>query len=255
MLLSLLLLAAGPVWADEPEASEEWVALFNGKDLTGWTPKFRGYALGINHSNTFRVEGGVLRVVYDGSSKFEGTYGHLFYNTPYSNYVLRVEYRFVGDQVTGGPGWALRNSGIMIHSQPPDTMGLGQEFPVSLEAQLLGGDGENQRSTGNLCTPGTHVVMEGKLVKKHCISSSSKTHHGEQWVTAQVEVHGNGRILHFINGEQVLEYGQPQLDPGDAVAAKRITGDDPALHGGYLALQAESHPVEFRRVEIRRLTD
>jgi hypothetical protein len=253
--LSIFLLA---VVSSAPAAEEEdsqWIQLFNGKDLTGWTPKFKGHELGENYANTFRVEDGVIRVVYDGYSQFEGTFGHLFYQTPYSNYVLRVEYRFVGDQVEGGPGWALRNSGIMIHGQAPETMGLGQDFPVSIEFQLLGGDGEHERSTGNLCSPGTHVVMDGKLITQHCVVSRSKTYAGEQWVTAEVEAHGNGRIIHRINGQDVLEYEHPQLDPKDADAQKLIKDDQVQLYGGYISLQSESHPVEFRKVEIRPLTD
>jgi len=255
LLVVLVVVRPGGVPANAGESSQEWEVLFNGKDLTGWTPKFKGHELGVNYANTFRVEDGVLRVVYDGYSQFEGTFGHLFYKTPYSNYVLRVEYRFVGDQAPGGPGWALRNSGVMIHGQPPGTMAIGQDFPVSIEVQLLGGDGESERSNGNLCTPGTHVVMDGKLVTAHCTSSSSQTHHGEQWVTAEVEAHGNGRIIHRLNGKTVLEYEQPQLDPGDGDAQKLIKDGNVQLHGGSISLQAESHPVEFRKVEIRVLTD
>lgn len=255
ILVVLLGFTTRSVAADAANDQEQWVALFNGKDLTGWTPKFKGHELGENYANTFRVEDGVLRVVYDGYSQFEGTFGHLFYETPYSNYVLRLEYRFVGDQTPGGPGWALRNSGIMIHGQPPETMDLGQDFPVSIEVQLLGGDGTNERPTGNLCTPGTHVVMDGKLVTQHCTNSKSKTFHGEQWVTAEVEVHGNGHIIHRINGEDVIEYEKPQLDPSDADAQKLIKNGKVQLYGGYISLQAESHPVEFRNVKIRQLAE
>jgi hypothetical protein len=240
---------------DQPGSGGEWLALFNGKDLAGWTPKFTGHALGVNHGETFRVKDGVLRVVYEGYSQFEGTFGHLFYQAPYSNYVLRLDYRFVGDQVPGGPGWALRNSGVMLHCQAPETMGLDQKFPVSLEAQLLGGDGTDERATGNLCTPGTHVVMQEKQITKHCIPSGSTTFHGTQWVTVELEVRGHGRIVHRINGETVLEYEQPQLDPTDADAKKLIVDGDLRLRGGYISLQAESHPVEFRNVEIRMLAE
>ena len=241
--------------AAEPTDKEQWQPLFNGKDLTGWTPKFKGHKLGENFASTFRVENGVLRVVYEGYTNFNSTFGHLFYQTPYSNYVLRLEYRFVGQQTPGGPGWALRNSGAMIHSQFPTSMGLDQDFPVSIEVQLLGGDGQRPRHTGNLCTPGTHVVMKGKLITQHCTDSNSKTFHGDQWVTAEVEAHGHGKIIHRIDGETVLEYEQPQLDPSDRDAQKLLKegGGNVALHGGYIALQAESHPVEFRKVEVRLL--
>jgi hypothetical protein len=235
--------------------NDGWIPLFNGKDLTGWTPKIKGHDLGDNYANTFRVKDGAISVSYEGYSEFGNKFGHLFYREPFSNYVLRVEYRFLGDQAKGGPGWALRNSGVMIHCQPPDTMTKEQDFPVSIEVQLLGGDGQHPRTTGNLCTPGTHVVMDGQLITRHCTESRSKTFHGEQWVTAEIEVRGNERIIHRINGETVLEYAHPQLDPKDADARRLIKEGqtDLMLYGGYISLQSESHPVEFRKVEIRHL--
>lgn len=244
-----------PVTAAEIASPNEWMALFNGKNLDGWTPKITGYDLGENFANTFRVENGVLRVAYDGYKEFGGKFGHLFYKESFSNYVLRVEYRFVGQQTKGGPGWALRNSGMMLHCQSPASMRKEQEFPVSIEVQLLGGDGQNPRTTMNLCTPGTHVVMAGQLIKQHCTDSRSKTFHGDQWVTAEVEVHGNEKIIHRVNGETVMEYERSQLDDSDADAKKFIHGGNTMLYGGYISLQAESHPVEFRKVELRRLAE
>ena len=163
---------------------------------------------------------------------------------------MRIEYRFTGEQAPGGPGWAFRNSGIMIHCQDPATMRKEQDFPVSIEVQLLGGDGTNKRPTMNLCTPGTHVVMNGKLEKTHCINSASDTFHGDQWVSAEIEVRGGEVIRHFVNGQLVLEYEQPQLDDADADAKKLIKDGNSLLTGGYISLQAESHPCQFRRVEI-----
>jgi hypothetical protein len=149
----------------------------------------------------------------------------------------------VGEQCPGGPGWAFRNNGIMAHGQSPESMKKDQDFPDSIEVQMLGGNGTDKRSTGNLCTPGTHVVMDGKLITQHCISSSSKTYHGDQWVTIELEVHGNEIIRHIINGEVVLEYERPQLDDGTL------------LSEGSISLQAESHPTEFRKVEILLLEE
>ena len=227
--------------------------MFNGRDLDGWRVKITGYELDDNFAKTFRVEDGVLKVSYDGYERFDGKFGHLFYETPYSHYVLRLEYRFVGEQAPGGPGWAYRNSGIMIHGQSPESLRKDQQFPVSIEVQLLGGRETGERPTGNLCTPGTHVVMDGRLVTRHCTNSSSKTYRGDQWVTAEVEVRGNDSIKHVINGETVLEYTQPQLDESDADARKLIRDGRKMLDGGSISLQAESHPVEFRKIEIRRL--
>ncbi|MDI6448270.1 3-keto-disaccharide hydrolase [Anaerobaca lacustris] len=234
-------------------AEGRWISLFNGKDLKGWHPKITGYDLDDNFGNTFRVEDGLLKVRYDQYEKFDGKFGHLFYETPFSHYRMRVEYRFVGEQTPGGPGWAFRNSGIMFHCQPPKSMRKDQDFPVSIEAQMLGGNGTDKRSTANLCTPGTHIVMNDRLITQHCINSKSETYHGDQWVTMEIEVHGNEKIRHLVNGEVVLEYERPQLDDGDADARKLIKDGNTTLGAGYVALQAESHPLEFRKVELMPL--
>src|SRR5690606_22723630 len=89
----------------------KWISLFNGKDLNDWTVKITQHEVNDNFANTFRVEDGLLKVAYDGYENFDEKYGHLAYNKPFSAYLLRVEYRFVGEQVAGGPGWAYRKSG------------------------------------------------------------------------------------------------------------------------------------------------
>jgi hypothetical protein len=252
---SAVLLALGLIALDargqDRAADEGWTPLFNGKNLDGWTPKIKGYALGENYADTFRVENGVLKVAYDKYPRFDGKFGHLFYKAPYSHYRLRVEYRFVGGQCPGGPTWAYRNSGVMIHGQPPESMRKDQDFPVSIEVQFLGGNGRDPRPTANVCTPGTNIVMEGKLITEHCTDSKSKTYHGDQWVTVEVEVSGNRLIRHIVGGDLVLEYEKPQLDERDADARRLIKNGNLMLSEGSISLQAESHPIEFRKVEIR----
>jgi len=243
-----ILAMASPAWT-----ADNYVPLFNGKDLNDWQVKITGYPLGENYGNTFRVEDGVLKVSYDHYTEFGNRFGHLFYKHPFTNYRLRVEYRFVGEQAKGGAGWAFRNSGVMIHGQTPETMRKDQEFPVSIEVQFLGGRGSGERSTANLCTPGTNVVMDGKLHTPHCTDSKSKTYHGDEWVTVEIEVRGN-TIKHIIDGETVLTYTDPQLDPKDPDAKAMLDGGQPKLlTGGTISLQSESHPVEFRRVELLEL--
>lgn len=244
--------------AEQPAAEGEWVQLFNGENLDGWTPKITGYELGDNYANTYRVEDGLLKVGYDGYDEFGGRFGHLFYEKPFSNYRLRVEYRFVGDQVKGGPGWARRNSGVMIHGQDPKTMTKDQNFPVSIEVQTLGGFGTGERSTANICTPGTNYEdANGTLVTRHCANSTSKTYHGEQWVTVEIEARGNEVIKCIVDGETVFELYKPQLDPKDKDAKPLIEAADGELmlDGGSISLQSESHPVEYRKVEIMELDD
>ena len=222
----------------------KWKQLFNGKDLNDWQIKIRYHKLNDNFGNTFQVNDGNIQVRYDQYSKFDEQFGHLFYKQPYSSYIIGVEYRFVGDQVNEGPGWAYRNSGIMIHGQDPATMTVDQDFPNSIEVQLLGGNGKDERSTANLCTPGTQYVKDGKIVKQHCTNSSSKTYHGDQWVRSEVLVLGDSLIVHYVNGEEVMRYNKPQLDP--------IKGSEEGelLKSGSISLQSESHPVDFRKVEI-----
>lgn len=234
----------------------KWVSLFNGKDLSGWTPKIKGYELGENYANTFRVVDGLMTVSYDGYDSFDRKFGHLFYKDKFSNYRFRVEYRFIGEQCAGGEGWATRNSGVMVHGEDPAEMAKDQDFPTSIEVQLLGGFNGKPRTTSNLCTPGTNVVMEGKLVTKHCINSTSKTYAGDQWVTAEIEVRGNKVIRHFLEGENVLEYTEPQLDERDA-HAKELAEKHGGLmlSGGSISLQSESHPIQFRKVEIMVLEE
>lgn len=251
LILTLLPGAAG--YAADDAKTGKWVSLFNGKDLTGWKPKITGYALNENFQNTFRVEDGLLKVGYDGYDKFAGRFGHLFYEKKFSHYRFRVEYRFTGKQSNGGPGWAYRNSGVMIHCEAPEEMTKDQKFPTSIEVQLLGGRDAGQRPTANLCTPGTHVVMNGKLLKRHCTSSTSKTYRGDQWVTVEIEVHGDGVIKHIVDGKTVISYEKPQYDESDPHAKALAKKYGKMLKGGYISLQSESHPIEFRKVEIMEL--
>ena len=235
----------------EKSANENWIQLFNGKDLNDWQIKFKGHVLGDNYNNTFRVEDGMLRVSYDNWEKWDGTFGHIFYKGEFSHYRLRVEYRFVGEQSKDGPGWAYRNNGLMLHGQPAETMELDQDFPTSIEVQLLGGNGKDERSTMNLCTPGTNVVMDSVLIERHCTNSKSKTYHGDQWVSVEVEVHGGKVIRHFVDGEEVMHYEQPQLDPRDTTYQKLLAlYGDKIITKGSISLQAESGPTDFRKVEL-----
>ncbi len=232
----------------------DWVQLFNGKDLEGWTPKIAGHELGDNYGNTFRVRDGLLAVSYDQYTTFDDRFGHLFYRGTYSYYRIAVEYRFVGEQARGGPAWALRNSGIMVHGQRPETIRKNQDFPISIEVQLLGGGGTGERTTANLCTPGTNVVINGALFTTHCLNSQSKTYRGEQWVRVEAEVLGAGRITHFVNGEPVLSYEKPQIGGGNVINYDPAVKKDGALLAeGSISLQSESHPVEFRKVELLNL--
>lgn len=219
--------------------TQEWVSLFNGENLDGWDIKITGSELNNNYNNTFIVEDGLLKVNYDEYEEFNGEFGHIYYNEPFSHYKLRVEYRFVGEQAPGGPGWAFRNNGIMFHSQPASEIELDQDFPISVEAQMLGGDGTNDRPNGSVCTPGTTVEIDGERIYDHCTNSDSRTFHGDDWVMFELEVYGDSLVRHIIEGDTVMTYRNLQLE-----------ADGSSLSKGYIALQAESHPTHFRKIEI-----
>jgi hypothetical protein len=238
----------------QKSTTESWETMFNGKDLTGWTPKIRYAVAGENAKNTFRVVDEKLVVSYDQYATFNEQFGHLFYNKKFSYYRIKLQYRFIGDQAKDGPGWAIRNSGIMIHGQSPESMGKDQDFPVSIEVQLLGGNGKDKRTTCNLCTPGTNVVMNGKVFTPHCINSTSDTYHGDQWVNAEVIVLGDSIVQHFANDKMVLSYEKPQIGGGNVSGQENIFGTNgQLLTEGTISLQSESHPVEFKSIKILNL--
>jgi hypothetical protein len=234
----------------QKSTSKGWIKLFNGKNIKDWKVKIKDHPLHENYGNTFRVENGVLKVSYDQYDDFKEQYGHIFYKKKFSAYLLVMEYRFVGDQVKGGPGWAIRNSGAMLHCQAPETMYLDQDFPISLEDQLLAGNGKDPRSTSNLCTPGTNVFLKGKLFTPHCVNSSSKTYPANQWVRAEALVLGDSIIMHITERDTVMVYEKPQYDGNDKWVKKAGLSGGQLIKEGYIALQSESHPVEFRKVEL-----
>jgi Domain of Unknown Function (DUF1080) len=263
----ILLLLSNLTFAQKKANTKDWTPIFNGKDLSGWDIKISGQPINDNYKNTFRVEDGMMRVIYDQYQNFDEKYGHIYYKKPYSYYIVRFKYRFQGNQTPGGAIWNNRNSGIMVHSQSAQSLTFNQTFPMSLEMQLLGGLGKGERHTGNLCSPGTQAYMQGSLRPAHCIDSDSKTYDGDQWVDAEAIVLGDSVVHHVINGDTVLTYNKTQIGGGfvdekqgwgiakmdDAAIEAWKKKDGTALKTGYIALQAESHPIDFKTIEVLNL--
>lgn len=249
---ALFFLLSAALAAQPPAASrEEWQNLFDGKTLDGWTPKIHHHEPGENFGNTFRAEDGVVRVAYDQYPDFNNRFGHLFYKKKLSHFRLRLEYRFYGEQMKGAPGYAKLNSGVMFHSQAPESILKEQDWPISVEAQFLAGG----RTTMNVCTPGTEIHRNGEMVKAHCTNSTSKVYGNDEWVPIELEVLGGGRVRHFVDGVLVLEYEKPMIGGGVANRfdpAYKVDGT--LLTEGYLGLQSESQPVEFRNVRLLNLS-
>ncbi len=249
--------AGGPQGAEPAGEEAGWVSLFDGETLSGWTPKIRGFELGENYRDTFRAEDGVLRVSYADYDDFGERFGHLFHETSFQSYRLRFDYRFVDAPLADTPGWAHANSGVMIFSQAPETMAVEDAFPVSVEAQLLGPASEGPRTNGNMCSPGTNVVMDDELVTQHCINSKTPAPPNGEWVSAEIEVTPAGEVIQRMNGQETIRYSDVQLDPEGRMANSKalVVAADGAveLSGGYISLQSEGHPIEFRNIRILEL--
>lgn len=256
VLFRVIILACIVVCSCKHKKDPEWIPIFNGKDLTGWSPKFTGREYGENYLNTFQVREGKLLASYEAYDNFDNNFGHIFYGEKLSKYRLRLEYRFVGEAVAGAPSWAYKNSGIKIHTPHPSELPLDQILLVAVEAQLLGGDELAERFTGNVCTAGTHIEMNDSLITQHCTNSSYPAINDSSWVKMEIEVNGSDKIRHIVNGQLVLEYTKPQYDDTDEFARELMAKGHPRIISeGYIALQAEGHPVEFRNIELMKLDE
>ncbi len=239
----------------EKDAKNEWINMFNGKNLDGWIVKIHHHDVGDNYANTFKAVDGKIQVNYDGYTEFNNRYGHLFYKTPFSSYHLKFEYRFTDQWMKDAPSYTYRNSGVMFHSQDPKTILKEQDWPISVEYQILAGAGDGQpRPTGNMCSPGTEVFFNGEMDPRHCINSSSKTYNWDEWVSGELIVYKDSLIIHIVNGEKVLEYTKPQIGGGVANGFDpAIKTDKKPLTEGYIGLQAEGQGIEFREIKIMKL--
>jgi len=235
----------------QKKVNNEWVSLFNGKDLNDWTVKIRGYRAGDNFANTFRVEDGIMKVRYDGYDKFDNKFGHIFYKQKFSSYKLRVEYRFAPGQAPESPSWAYLNNGVMFHCQSPESMHIDQDFPVSVEAQLRACDDTFQSTTGNVCTPGTEIYIDGMPYEDHCYPAESKLYDAEEWVTFEMVVYADSLVHHIIEGDTILTYTNLTVGGGSVSPTPNIPLGP--LKEGYISLQSEGHPTDFRKIEILEL--
>lgn len=256
-LLTLILLTANFLYAQHSEAQQEdWKQLFNQIDIDDWIVKIHHHEVGINYGETFRVEDEMIKVRYDQyKGEFNDQFGHLYYKKPYSYFHLRMQYRFVGELHPGAPSYTLLNSGVMFHSQDPVTMPKGQNWPISVEMQFLAGLGDGKpRPTGNMCSPGTEVVYEGKIYPGHCINSSSETYEKDEWVSAELIVMGDSLVIHIINGDTVLQYSQPQIGGGVVEGYDpKFKPDGKLLTEGFIALQSEGQPIDFKDIWLLNL--
>lgn len=256
-LLAVFLMLTGCTPGKKNNSEGTWIKLFNGLDLNDWIVKVHHHDVDVNFGNTFRAEDGMIKVRYDQYEEFNDQFSHLYYKKPFSHFHLKLEYRFVGELQKGAPEYTLLNSGVMFHSQDPKTILKEQNWPISVEMQFLAGLGDgNPRPTGNMCSPGTEIVYQGELYDGHCLNSTSKTFDKDEWVRAELIVLGDSLVTHLINGDTVLQYSQPTLGGGVVLGYdSAIWQVGKALTSGYIALQSEGQPIDFRNIELMDLSD
>jgi hypothetical protein len=256
MIFGLILCFLCSCATEKKSSNPAWIKLFNGNNLNDWTVKIHHHDPGVNFGNTFRAEDDMIKVRYDQYGDFNDQFGHLYYKHPYSHFHLKLQYRFVGDLQPGAPDFTILNSGVMFHAQDPKTILKEQDWPISVEMQFLAGLGDGKpRPTGNMCSPGTDIDFEGKLYDGHCLDSSSKTFGKDEWVTAELIVLGDSLVTHMINGDTVLQYSKPRIG-GGVVHGYDSTLWSPGkpLTSGFIALQSEGQPIDFRNVELLDLS-
>ncbi len=106
-----------------------------------------------------------------------------------------------------------------------------------------------------MCSPGTQVFINGTMVKGHCLNSKSETYAGDRWVRVEVEVRGGEHLTHKVEGQTVLEYDKPTIGGGEVNRFDpAVKVDGTLLTEGYIAIQGESHPTEFRKIELLNLS-
>ncbi|AYB35579.1 DUF1080 domain-containing protein [Chryseolinea soli] len=251
MIVSIIALAS--CYSSEP--ADEWRNLFNGSDISNWIVKINHHPVGDNYGETFRVEEGMIKVRYDHYKKFDGQFGHLYYKSPFSKFHLSLEYQFIGQVRDDAPANTALNSGVMFHAQDPRTMNVDQGWPICVEMQFLAELEDGQpRPTGNMCSPGTEILFNGKRYESHCLDSSSPSYKPGTWVKADLIVLGDSLITHLINGDTVLQYSKPTIG-GGSVEEYNTSEWQPgkALKSGFIALQSEGQPINFRNIKIRLL--
>jgi Domain of Unknown Function (DUF1080) len=254
-IIICLLLISFSSFAQKKADKENWIKLFNGKNIDNWVVKIFHHETGVNFGNTFRVEDKTIKVRYDQYEKFNNQYGHLYFQKPFSYYKFRIEYKFQDPWRTDAPDYTMLNSGIMFHSQDPKTMPKEQDWPISVEMQFLAEQKEGEpRPTGNMCSPGTDIYYQGKKYPGHCLNSTSKTYKKDEWVKAEIIVLGDSLITHLINGVEVLQYSKPSIGGGVATGFNpEIKIDGKALKTGFIALQSEGQPIDFKNITLLNL--
>jgi len=239
-------------------SSDGWVNLFNGKDLTGWTPLIHLSKVGVNTDSTFRpdLENNGIRVSYD---KLTGSFGGdqckcglLYYNKPLTNYRIRVTYRFFDPTVSNAPSWGKNNSGLMIFGIDPTKVTGDPIYPPIIEIQILGTPSGGGSTNANECemrqfvnptVTATHTGTCGNNKDSKAPGSGKTAPAAGVWTTLEADVH--------ITGDTKV-YQWPDTTNAVLIMSKPMYGTQ-AVTSGYLAIQSEGQPIVFKDILLKEL--
>jgi hypothetical protein len=189
------------------------VQLFNGKDLSGWRAVFDDPTIAAHEA--WQADNGVLRAMAIGK-------GYIHTEVPYADYKFHVEWRW-----PKGPG----NSGVVLH-----IVGGDRVWPKGFEAQL------KSDHAGDIVmfadARGTRAAFgekpgEPKTTRLDRIGPSRENPIGK-WNSYDI-VSAGGTVTLSVNGEEV----------------NHMT--DAVPNAGYIALQTEGTPIEFRNITLTPL--
>jgi hypothetical protein len=211
------------------EQAEGWILMFDGKTTTGW----RGYNKPAFPDSGWVADSGALRCQGSGLGEAGGKGGDIIFDRKFKDFDLKLEWKIS----QGG------NSGIFY---------LGQEIPdepvwkSAPEMQVLdninhpdaklGKDGN--RMAGSLYDLIPAIPQNAKPV-------------GE-WNQAEILVY-QGTVVHFQNGEKVLEYhiGTPDWDKMIQGSKFKEFPEFGKYKEGFIALQDHGNDVWYRNIKIK----
>lgn len=237
----------------------DWMPLFNGRDLTGWTPS-QGHAA-LFAAGTLDGEP-VIHVYPTQADKSNQPEATLRTNQSYSSYVFHLEYKW-GTKRYGSRSNSERDNGICFHicNNPAQVWPESVEFQLGEQALSASNDwvsghifmliNKTRAQWTSTMVNGLRVFSEtgtksmiGAPMSYHKAMTDKRRDKPTEWNIVELTVHGSKDATYMMNGE----------------VANRVTdmecqenGTWRPLSSGPIALQAEYAEIYFRNIKIKIL--
>lgn len=222
---------AGPNELTQAEIDEGWQLLFDGESTDSW----RGYNKEGFPEQGWIVEDGTLKVVATGKGEAGGG-GDIITKNKYKNFEFSVDWKVS----EGG------NSGIFYLAQEKPDQPIWKSAP---EMQILDNDKHPDAKLGkdgNRAAGSLYDLIPGNL---------EVVNPAGEWNTVKIMVY-RGTVVHWVNGEQVLEYHLWTDDWNNMVLNSKFKDYEDFLNTaeeGYIGLQDHGDDVWFRNIKIKEL--